>query len=416
MSLTAEERQMLSPDANPAVAMAMRIVVETARLMGARELVEITGAHVDSCVYFSDAGVYFAERLRDFGGKVAVPTSLNVGALDLVNPDLIRAGAEQKAMAKRLMDACLDMGCQPSWTCAPYQAGFRPKPGEQIAWAESNAIVFANSILGARTNRYGDYFDICAALTGRAPKSGLHLDESRVATLLIDVSHLPDPLLSEETFYPVLGTWLGRTVGSEIAAIEGIPEDVPEDWLKALAAASASSGAVGLFHVIGVTPEAKTRDQAFDDRPPRSTLAPSVAELAAVRDSMSTTTAREIDSVALGSPHFSLDECRKLARLCEGRTFSKPVYVCTRYGVFDELGKTGEREKMQQAGVTFVIGTCVVVTPILRQASGVLMTNSGKFAHYSPSTVNHEVVFGSLEECVASAEDGRVRRDGSLWN
>ena len=416
MKLTSEEHSMLSSDAPPATSMAMRIVVDIAKLMGAERLVPITCAHIDGCIYYGAAGVYFAERLRDLGAELAVPATLNVGALDLTNPDIVRYGKHDRNLGHRLMKAYVDIGCKPSWTCAPYQAGYRPGLGEQIAWAESNAIVFANSVLGARTNRYGDYFDICAAITGRAPYSGLHITENRFASVLIDLTKLPDRLLQEETFYPVLGTWLGRTVGSKIAALIGLPMDVPEDHLKAMAAASASGGAVGLFHVIGVTPEAKTVEEAFGGRQPTRIVTPTPNELRSVRDRLSTTGSDSIDCVALGSPHFSLEECQRLAVLCKGVTFKKPVYVCTRPDVFETLGKSGLRGVIEGAGATLVVGTCVVVTPILRQSTGVLMTNSGKFAHYSPSTVGHEVVFGSLSDCVKSATTGNVERDESIWH
>ncbi len=416
MRLTDDEQAMLALDAPPATAMAMRILVETARLMGADSLVPITSAHIDGCVYFGDAGVLFAEKLRDLGGKVAVPASLNVGALDLLHPELVVADAHAKAMSKRLMDSYVDLGCTPSWTCAPYQAGYRPKRGEQIAWAESNAIVFANSVLGARTNRYGDFLDICAALTARAPYVGLHLDDHRRARLMIDLGDLAPALLDDDSFYPVLGAWLGKTAGATIAAIKGLPGDVSEDRLKALGAAAASTGAVALFHVIGVTPEAMTEADAFGGVPPEAVITPTAAMMRAMRDQLSTTTSTRIDCVALGSPHFSLEECRTLARLARGRSFKKPVYVCTRHDVFQILDAMGLKQDLEAAGVIFVIGTCVVVTPILRQSSGVLMTNSGKFAHYAPATVNHEVVYGSLEDCLRSAETGVLERDERRWS
>ncbi|MGI9491950.1 MAG: aconitase X, partial [Geminicoccaceae bacterium] len=239
MHLSDEEAFFLSSEAPAATAMAMRILADAAKLMGAKSLVAITSAHIDGCVYFGDAGVLFAERLRDLGGKVAVPSSLNVGALDLLHPELVIADDHAKRMSKRLMDAYVDLGCTQSWTCAPYQAGYRPKLGEQIAWAESNAIVFANSVLGARTNRYGDFMDICAAMTGRAPYVDLHLEENRRAKVLIDLTDLSPDLLREESFFPVLGAWLGKTVGTTIAAIKGLPVDVGEDRLKALGAAAA---------------------------------------------------------------------------------------------------------------------------------------------------------------------------------
>ncbi len=394
----------------------MRIVVDTAEMMGASRLVPITSAHIDGCVYFGDAGVLFAEKLRDLGGHVAVPSSLNVGALDIVKPELVVADAYAKEMSRRLMDAYVALGCIQSWTCAPYQAGYRPKCGEQIAWAESNAIVFANSVLGARTNRYGDFFDICAALTGRAPYIGLHRDQDRIAKILIDLTALSPALLADDSFYPVLGAWLGRAVGSTVAAINGVPADVSEDRLKALGAAAASTGAVGLFHVIGVTPEAHTIEEAFAGEPPEAVITPTPAMMREARDRLSTTTSKKIDCVTLGSPHFSIEECRSLAALAEGLTFAVPVYICTRHAVLQILDAAGVRRKLEDAGVIFVVGTCVVVTPILKQASGVLMTNSGKFAHYSPSTVNHDVVYGSLGDCVRSAVTGEVTRDERLWS
>ena len=415
MHLTADEKALLAEDAPPATAMAMRIMIDMAKMMGADRLVPITSAHIDGCVYFGDAGVLFAEKLRDLGGRVAVPSSLNVGALDILHPELVQADAYAKSMSRRLMDAYIGLGCIQSWTCAPYQAGYRPKPGEQIAWAESNAIVFANSVLGARTNRYGDFFDICAALTARVPYVGLHRDDERIAEILVDLSKLAPALLDEDSFYPVLGAWLGKTIGSTIAAIKGLPLDVSEDRLKALGAASASTGAVALFHVIGVTPEARTQEEAFAGNAPKAVITPSPADMRAARDALSTTESDIINCVALGSPHFSLDECRRFAALADGLTFKKPIYICTRHAVVQILEASGVRRKLEEAGVIFVVGTCVVVTPILKQASGVLMTNSGKFAHYGPSTVNHEVVFGSLRDCIRSAVTGRVERDEGLW-
>lgn len=168
------------------------------------------------------------------GGQVRVPTTLNVGALNLLKSEAGLMAPPQRAMAGRLMQAYVALGCRQTWTCAPYQVGHRPALGEDIAWAESNAVVFANSVLGARTNRYGDFLDICAALTGRAPRYGLHLPENRRATILVRTGSLSETLKRQSVFFPVLGAWLGRAMGSEIAVIEGLPSDTSEDALKAL--------------------------------------------------------------------------------------------------------------------------------------------------------------------------------------
>ena len=167
--LTDGDRAYLAGDHGPSAQSAMRVVVRLADTMEAEGLLDITGAHIDSCLYHGPAVLDFADWLADGGARVAVPTTLNVSSLDLLHPDLYRGDPDWAVQARRLMERYEEMGCQPTWTCAPYQLDVRPSFGEQIAWAESNAIVFANSVLGARTHRYGDFIDICAAICGRAP-------------------------------------------------------------------------------------------------------------------------------------------------------------------------------------------------------------------------------------------------------
>ncbi len=393
----------------------MRLVVEVARILGAERLVTIESAHIDGCLHHGDGGVEFAERLVELGGRVDVPTTLNVGALDLLKPERIRSHAQRKAMALRQMQAYETLGCRPTWTCAPYQVGHRPGLGVHVAWGESNAVAFANSVLGARTNRYGDFMDICCALTRRAPETGLHTDEGRRARVHIDVSPVNPELLSRDVFYPVLGTWLGRTAGDRVPVLTGLPPSVSEDQLKSLGAAAASSGSVGLFHVVGVTPEAPTLAAALGGRTPEEVIGVEPAALKATLDSLSTSTSRDIQAVALGSPHFSDPEFRALEeRLPEGR-FAVPFYVCTSRSQVERLKEEGRLDGLTAAGVEVVADTCVVVTPILAAGGGVLMTNSGKFAHYTPANTGYDVVYGSLEDCVTSATTGTVSRDEGLW-
>src|SRR5262249_12408450 len=198
VELASEERDVAAGRDGQARAVALRIVADTARMLGAARLVPIASAHIDGCLYHGDSGTLFAERLVDDGGAVAVPTTLNVGALDLLHAGRVRLEPERAAMARRLMDAYRALGCQPTWTCAPYQAGHRPAFGQHVAWGESNAVVFCNSVLGARTERYGDFLDICAALSARAPETGLHLDDNRRPTLLVDCSRLERRLVEED--------------------------------------------------------------------------------------------------------------------------------------------------------------------------------------------------------------------------
>jgi predicted aconitase len=415
LELTAHQQAIAS--GQDGAAMAMRIVAEAARLMGAPRLIPVASAHIDGALYHGDSGTLFAERLVEGGARVAIRSTLNVGALAPAGCATIRLPPHERDMAARMMRAYEAMGCEPSWTCAPYQAGHRPAKGTDVAWGESNAVVFCNSVLGARTNRYGDFLDIACAIAGVAPDYGLHRAENRVATLLIDARGLSRDLRASDVFYPVLGTLLGRTAGTAIAVIDGLQGCTTEDRLKALGAASASAGGVGLFHVAGVTPEAPDAVTALGGQQPRETLVLTPAIVQQVLAGLSTAGQTErIDAVAVGSPHLSLPEIDEIEHRLAGRRLAAPLYANTGRHVLKPLEAQGRRAALEQAGVIFVVDTCVVVTPILPEIDGaVLMTNSGKFAHYAPGTTGYAVTYGSLGECVESAVAGRLVREERAW-
>lgn len=398
-------------------AMAMRIVADVARLMGAPRLIPIASAHIDGALYHGDSGTLFAEALVGGAARVAVPATLNVGALDLVGCSRVRLPAHERDMARRMMVAYEAMGCTPTWTCAPYQAGHRPAVGTDVAWGESNAVVFCNSVLGARTNRYGDFLDIACAVVARAPDYGLHRPENRRATFCVDASGLSPELRASEAFWPVLGTWFGLQAGTAIGVIDGLQGFATEDRLKAFGAAAASAGGVGLFHVAGVTPEAPDLATAAGGRADGlETVHLTGPMLREAYDRLSTAEGDAVDAVAIGSPHLSLDEVRELARLLDGRRVGIPFYACTGRHVIRAIDADGTRSALESQGITFVADTCVVVTPILTRSTGVLMTNSGKFAHYAPGNTGLATRYGALADCVESAVAGRLKRDERLWS
>lgn len=417
VALTQEEKGILSGEMGAAAdKMALEMVVKAADMLGARDLIPITSAHIDCCIYLGDAGVLFCEKLVDGGGRVRVPSTTNVGGLNLLKPDQCSLPVEKRKMAFRLMQAHQKMGCQASFTCAPYQAGARPAFGSQNAWAESNAVGFINTVLGARTNRYGDFLDIACAISGRAPNYGLHLDENRRGQILIDAGHLSGALKGEAAFYPVLGALIGRLAGDAVPVIDGLPGDVSEDRLKALCAGAAAKGAVALIHVVGVTPEAPDLAAAFQGQEPEERILLTQEMVTEARDQLSDLTSGTIDCVAVGSPHFSLDECLELLRLADGRRFAAPVYVCLGRHTVDGLERAGFMQGLLDIGVELVVDTCIAVTPILPQSGGVMMTNSAKFAHYAMGTTGYKPVFGSLPDCVESAVRGEIMRDPGLWS
>lgn len=417
MNLTERDEKLLAGEMGAASKMAMHILVQLGEVMGADEMMDITQVHVDGCIYESEAHLDFAEKLASLGGRVILPTSLNATSLDLHNWESWGVNPAWASKAQRMANAYLSMGCTPTWTCAPYQTEFIPKFGQQIAWAESNAIVYANSVIGARTNRYGDFTDICAALTGRVPRTGLHLVENRCGQVLFDLVNISDVLLHDDAFYPVLGHYLGIAAGNRIPVIQGLPPDTPQDALKALGAGAASSGSVALFHAIGLTPEAPTLEAAFGGNP-WERVEITTNDLIQARADLSSADDSHLDAVVLGSPHFSLQECLRLAELIAGKQVNPSVefIVTTNRMVSESLRARGVLETLTASGVRLCEDTCILLTPMLRREIRVLMTNSAKYAYYTPNLLDRRVVFGSLRDCVESAVQGKVVRDEKMWS
>ena len=417
LTLSIEDQEMLRGDHGPAPRMAMSIVARMAEVAGATELLDITGAHIDSTVYIGEAGLEFAERLAGLGAKVVVPTTLNVSGLDEHHWHEWAVPNDWARQAYRQMVAYQSMGTIPTWTCAPYQTEMRPSFGQQIAWGESNAIVFANSVLGARTERYPDLFDICCAITGRAPAIGLHLTENRAGQLLFRLIDIPESLQRSDDFYPVLGNLIGKASLDKIPVIDGMKIIPDEDQLKAFGAAAASSGGVALFHMVGITPEAPTLKAAFHGKTPFDTMEITMDSLRQSRRELTHTTDSRLDMVVLGSPHFSLAEFRRLAPLLQGKRRHPDVkFLVTSSRAMTQLaGRAGFLEPLEAFGAQITVDTCILTSPMLPAEIQNLMTNSAKFAYYTPGLLGRKIAFGSLEDCVNSAVAGEIIRDESRW-
>jgi hypothetical protein len=398
----------------------MRLVVRAAEVLDADRLIPITGAHVDSCLYHGQATLDFVDRLVDGGARVRVPTTLNVGSVDLLHPELWRGDARLADRGRRLMERYRSLGCRPTFTCAPYQlADGRPGLGDQVAWGESNAIVFANSVLGARTNRYGDFMDVAAAVTGRVPDAGLHRSEERRAGIILRLADdVPPALRADDSLYPVLGIVVGRLAGALVPAVLGIPPGQSEDRLKALGAAAASSGSVALIHVIGSTPEAPTLAEALAGAEPEAEVVIHLADLRAARDELGGAADGAIVAVSLGTPHASAAELTAIADLLDGRRVADTVelVVATGRDVLDDAEAAGAAGRLRDAGAEILVDTCTYISPILRSPAGPVMTDSGKWAFYAPANIGATVVLGTRRECVESAVAGRVVRDTDWWS
>jgi predicted aconitase/predicted aconitase with swiveling domain len=403
--LTEHDRALLDGRHGKAAQMAMQIVLRMAELQGADHLIDVTQAHIDGCIYTGPASLRFAGQLVQWGAKVRVPTTLNSISVDQRRWRELGIDPALGEPASALGDAYMAMGAQLSFTCAPYLLDTAPKAGEHIVWAESNAVVYANSVLGARTLKYPDYLDICIALTGRAPLIGCHLDAQRKARLQIELPALGE---LDDAFYPLLGYHIGALAGSRVPLVLGLEKRKPGlDDLKAFGAAFATTSAAPLFHIAGVTPEAIDPAQVLDadtcsavEKICLKDLLSSWRELNSARDN-------RVDVVSLGNPHFSLSEFAHLARLCRGRQRHPDVVLAITCGraVLEQAREAGHIAAIEAFGATLVTDTCwcMLGEPVIPLAAKTLMTNSGKYAHYAPGLVGRKVHFASLAECVDAA-------------
>ena len=405
------DRERLAGGHGKAEQLAMRMLVAAAETSGATDFVPIEFAHIGSCHYTGRLALDYAEFLLAEGATLAVPTHTNASLIDINQPAMRPEAATPEAVrgAARLMEIYEALGCTAMWSCAPYhEARTRPTVGTQIVGSESNAVSFFNSVLGARTNKYGDLLDVCAAIIGKVPLAGLHTDEGRLATHELRLE-LTDGELADPSLPHLLGIIMGRAVGTAVPVLTGLPSG-EEDALKAIAAAAATSGAVEMFHAVGVTPEAPTFADATSGRPVDRVTVVDREALAKARTLLTTTDSEQIDSVCLGTPHFSIDEFGALREALAGRQVHDDVrlVVTTSRAIDHELGLRGWRAELDELGVEVVLDTCTYYPPQPSGVRGTVMTNSAKWAYYAPGMLPIDVVFGGLQACANAAVTGQI--------
>ena len=417
MHLTDEEKSILDGKQGAAARIALAVLVDLGELFGAEELMTVSQVHIDATLYMVDAGLEFTEKMADLGGKVAVPTSLNPSSIDLQRWKAYRVPPEVLSKHKRMEAAYLKMRATPTWTCTPYQHGIIPRFGEQIAWGESNAIAFANSIIGARTNRYADLMDICAAIIGKVPKFGLHLTENRKAKMLFRLKEITTQMFENEAIYPLLGYLFGEMAGDQVAAITGIPPNISIDCLKGFCAAAASSGAVGLFHMVGITPEAQTLEMCLHGNKPKNVYDITPKLIKKAEDRLWTLKRDAVDLIVTGCPHYSQPEFIKLAKLTKEKKVHRSVvfWVFTNRSVYAWIKNNGILTDLTRAGIMVFTDGCPLQYPKETWQFNGAMTDSAKFANYCFSQRGLDAAYGSLEDCVETAVRGKIYRTKSPW-
>ncbi|MGB3316291.1 MAG: aconitase family protein [Albidovulum sp.] len=411
MQLTETDRAMLAGAEGRAVETAMQILITMAAAQGATTLTDVTRAHIDGCIYASPANLTFARKMADLGARVSIPTTMNAISVDHANWRQQGVADSFGSPAAALADAYTEMGAEPSFTCAPYLLDGAPAAGEHIGWSESNAVIYANTVLGARTVKHPDFLDLCIALTGRAPLSGVYLEAERAPRRVIHVT-LPDG--HDDALWPMLGYLAGRLAPDRIPLLTGLEGTAPTgDDLKALCAAFGTSSAAPMLHVAGVTPEAH-----LAPAPDADIVHITRADLARAWAKFNTGPAG-VDLIAFGSPHFSAGECCKLADLLDGHKVASGTTAIVTAGrdTIRAITANGTANRLQAAGIRILpdLCWCSISEPVFPPAARTLMTNSGKYAHYAPALSGRAVRFGSLADCAAAAITGRAPDTPPDW-
>ncbi|MCX6767306.1 MAG: aconitase X catalytic domain-containing protein [Candidatus Micrarchaeota archaeon] len=393
MKLTKEEQDMLAGKHGNAAKKSMEILVALGEIYGAENMIPVFSVQIAGVSYHNlgDAGLDYLEELsRD--GKVRVLTTLNPAGMDL--EDWRKLGISEDFAAKQLkvVDAFSKMGVIPSCTCTPYFVGNLPRFGEHIAWSESSAVCFANSVLGARTNREGGPSALAAALTGRTPNYGMHLDKNRQPQAIIKVK----PKLKTVPDFGELGYAIGKKIGNKIPFITGV-KSANTEQLKSFCASIATYGGTALFHIKGITPERVKK-------PAGEAVEINSGDLEAARAAMNDDCVP--DFVSLGCPHASLNELRRIAELLKGKKVAVETWIAVARPVKELADKAGYSGAIEDAGAKLACDTCMVVAP-LKGRFKCMATDSAKACFYARGTNNFKVRIGTVEQCIKAAVSGK---------
>lgn len=390
MYLTNEEEKILDGDEGEVKERLFRLLVRLGDIYGADKMIPVGSVQVAGVSYksISDPGIDFLEDMESKGAKVKVLTYLNPAGMDLENWEKIGFPKDFAKNQLRIMNAFKNMGIVITSTCTPYLAGNLPRFREHIAWSESSAVSFSNSVIGARTNREGGPSALAAAICGRTPNYGLHLWEKRQPNIKIKV----DAELDFNADFGALGYFVGKQVKNKIPYFTRI-ENANTDQLKALGAAMAASGAVALYHVEGLTPEAD-----LVEKNDLETMNVGKRELDETYKKLNS--GKDPDVVILGCPHASLREISTLSDKLKDKHLKKPIWICTSRMMKEAADRMGFTEIIENAGGYVVADTCMVVSPIEKMGYKTTGVNSGKAANYLPGFCKQEVVFANINKLI----------------
>lgn len=413
MKLSAEEEAILAGRWGEPARRALEMQIATGEFFGAERMVRVTSAHLTGDPEsMGDAGLAFVEEFVDQGARFVVPTTTNSRNVDFAHYRELGQPEEVARRERRLRDLVVAMGAIPLDSCANYQSICQPRFGEHLAWGDTGAVIWANAVAGARSNFEGGPASYAAALTGRVPAYGMHLPECRLGTHFVEVRDQP----RSASDWGALGCLVGRRLTNYwlVPAFTGLEVEPTADGLKQLGAALASYGSLAMFHLAGMTPEARTLEEVFGGRAPRGRIVVEPGDLD--RTYRSFVPEREaVDLVVFGTPHLSIFEVRQLAGLLEGRrVHSRTTLLLTTSAEVKALAdRLGYTRVVEASGARVLVGTCYyIMTPReLARLHGfrTLVTDSAKLANII-AAYGYNPIFRPTAECVDAAVTGRIAR------
>jgi len=421
MKLTDEEKAILQGSKGEGMQKSLDYIVQLGEAFDAEKLVNITYCHylAEMAIYRGDIDIL--DDISQYGLKACVPTTTSTICYDL---DDMKITGIPESLAKeqyRVVDLHRNMNIEPTYTCTPYLLGYIPGPGSYIAAAESSAIIWFNSVLGAKTNR-GGIFTKFSALTGKTPYMGYLIDENRKGTHLFNIDlNLCD--LKSELEWSLLGYHIGRIAGSGIPVLV-LPDEfsgaIKQEWLIALGAALATSGSVAMFHIVGITPEASSINSAFQGSKPKLTFSVDKTDLQQAKEANNRATSNEVDFVLLGCPHYNYSQLKYIAHLLEGKKVKDSVrlWICTMRGIKMQAQWSGLLDIIEKSGAKVLCDTCPIESHMRESTCrqfglqvpqfNLMATDSVKQARYAQDLIGCEAVMTSLEDCVNAAVTGKI--------
>ncbi len=403
LELTKKQQKMYDGEFGEGVQIAMEILVALGKIYNARSMIPITSVQVAGVSYktIGDAGLEFIKEMRDKGAKVRVPAFLNPAGMDREQWEKMGVPAHFARKQMEIFDIYESMGINPTYTCTPYLIGIRPKIGEHVAWAESSAVSFANSVLGARTNREGGPSALAAAICGITPNYGLHLDENRIANKVVIIDE--SIKLEDRADYGLLGLKIGKLAKGSYPAFENLPKEHDEDKLKYLGAAMAASGSVPLFFARGITPEYCVSEDA-------ERIEIGKSELEELKERISTDLI--VDLISTGCPHASIKEIEEIAEMLNnGKRLKTKLWICCARQIKNMADEKGYTKIIEDAGGRIVADTCMVVSPIEQMGFKKTAVNSGKATKYLPTMCKQEIAFDRLGKLIENCTEEKNHGD-----